>query len=281
MSHEVRDANVVPEAARAPRRRSTALFTALALAACDADTREAAAPSPDAVAPAPDAAPTPGQNDAHTPDTGANARDARLPDAAPRDADAAPVADAASPDASTPDPDPDAAPPPVEDCATPGDEDRDGRFDCADPDCFAAPVCVPAVEVCGNGLDDEGDGRADCCDPDCTAVCPPLEVEAFTEADVQMLFDTHCDVCHMDGRRDGTLALDAPFLATTLGAMSEQLREMAIITAGDRQRSYLFHKVNDTHMQIGGAGLRMPVETGLCVSDIERLGLYIDALVAP
>jgi hypothetical protein len=191
---------------------------------------------------------------------------------------APPLADAAG-DAAPPDPD--AVPPPVELCDRPGDEDRDGRFDCADPDCFAAPVCVPAVEVCGNGLDDEGDGRVDCCDPDCTAVCPPLEVEAFTEAEVQMLFDTECDVCHMDGRRDGTLALDAPFLATTLDAMSEQLRDMAIITAGDRQRSYLFHKVNDTHQQIGGAGLRMPVETGLCVSDIERLGLYIDALVAP
>jgi hypothetical protein len=258
----------------------TAAATALALAACDSGTSGAAAPTPDAT-PTADAATTPAQNDAQPPDTGAS--DAKAPDAALPVTDAAlPIADAiadATGDATPPAPD--AAAPPVELCDRPGDEDRDGRFDCADPDCFAAAVCVPAVEVCGNGLDDEGDGRADCCDPDCTAVCPPLEVEAFTEAEVQMLFDTECDVCHMDGRRDGTLALDAPFLATTLGAMSEQLREMAIITAGDRQQSYLFHKVNDTHMQIGGAGLRMPVETGLCVSDIERLGLYIDALVVP
>lgn len=275
MSHKV------PASTRVSRGRLTAASIALALAACDADPREAARPAPDATTTA-DAAMTPAQNDAQLPDTGAN--DAKAPDARPADA-ALPVTDAALPlidsagDAAPPTPD--AAAPPVELCDRPGDEDRDGRFDCADPDCFAAPVCVPAVEVCGNGVDDEGDGRADCCDPDCTAVCPPLDVEAFTEAEVQMLFDTHCDVCHMDGRRDGTLALDAPFLATTLGAMSEQLREMAIITAGDRQQSYLFHKVNDTHLQIGGAGLRMPVETGLCVSDIERLGLYIDALVAP
>jgi hypothetical protein len=260
------------------RGRLTTASIAIALAACDSGTSGAAAPTPDGAAQAPDAAPA--RSDALPPD--AAPTDANAPDARPADA-ALPLADAAG-DAAPPDaapPDPDAVPPPVELCDRPGDEDRDGRFDCADPDCFAAPVCVPAVEVCGNGLDDEGDGRVDCCDPDCTAVCPPLEVEAFTEAEVQMLFDTECDVCHMDGRRDGTLALDAPFLATTLDAMSEQLRDMAIITAGDRQRSYLFHKVNDTHQQIGGAGLRMPVETGLCVSDIERLGLYIDALVAP
>ncbi len=41
------------------------------------------------------------------------------------------------------------------------DNDGDGLYDGADPDCRAA------VEICDNGTDDDGDGLADCADPDC------------------------------------------------------------------------------------------------------------------
>jgi len=48
------------------------------------------------------------------------------------------------------------------------DDDGDGSADCADPDCFANPVC-DNVEVCSNGFDDDGDELVDCEDPDCDA----------------------------------------------------------------------------------------------------------------
>ena len=57
---------------------------------------------------------------------------------------------------------------PVEDCASPGDEDGDGLADCDDPDCVGDPACPPpAVEDCATAGDEDGDGLADCDDPDC------------------------------------------------------------------------------------------------------------------
>ncbi len=62
---------------------------------------------------------------------------------------------------------------PPEDCSLSGDEDADGRADCADPDCAGNSAC--AAEACAGGVDDDGDGLVDCADPDCaaTSACPP------------------------------------------------------------------------------------------------------------
>jgi hypothetical protein len=141
-----------------------------------------------------------------------------------------------------------------------------------------SPDAGPSPEVCAGGIDEDHDGRIDCCDPDCAADCGPVQAPAYSEAQVQALFDERCEVCHMNGRADGTLALDAPFLRTTLDVGSEQLRTMVYIKAGDRTGSYLFHKVADTHHDIGGAGAPMPFDVGLCREEIERLGRYIDGL---
>jgi hypothetical protein len=58
------------------------------------------------------------------------------------------------------------------------DDDRDGRFDCADPDCAGSPFCcMPSPELCGNGSDDDCDSAIDCADPDCVAApacCSPV-----------------------------------------------------------------------------------------------------------
>jgi hypothetical protein len=70
--------------------------------------------------------------------------------------------------------------PPTEDCGEPGDEDGDGRADCADSQCSATPGCagcndggaaVPeyGVQRCTNGRDDDCDGLTDCVDDDCAA----------------------------------------------------------------------------------------------------------------
>lgn len=54
------------------------------------------------------------------------------------------------------------------------DEDADDLVDCADPDCAAAPACIPP-EICDNGLDEDGDTLIDCADSECDAQsCGPL-----------------------------------------------------------------------------------------------------------
>jgi hypothetical protein len=66
------------------------------------------------------------------------------------------------------------------------DEDCDGLFDCADPDCVADPsctVCAPAETVCADMRDEDCDGLFDCADRDC-AVDPRclLSMDAGVDA---------------------------------------------------------------------------------------------------
>jgi len=67
-------------------------------------------------------------------------------------------------------------------CTDEADNDGDGLYDCADPDCFASPTSQgdtdtdtdtgdPVVEDCDDGLDNDGDGLTDCEDDDCSDPC--------------------------------------------------------------------------------------------------------------
>jgi hypothetical protein len=66
-------------------------------------------------------------------------------------------------------------------CNDGADNDCDGLTDCADPDCAAAPPCIPPQpENCSNCVDDDGDGLIDAEDPDCCAAPMPLGIERLT-----------------------------------------------------------------------------------------------------
>ncbi|MBK9001510.1 MAG: hypothetical protein IPM35_37800 [Myxococcales bacterium] len=71
-------------------------------------------------------------------------------------------------------------PTPVEACANGVDDDKNGKTDCQDPDCFAGCGCA-LNEDCTNGKDDDCDGLADCkdlgcgADPCCSGAVPKAE----------------------------------------------------------------------------------------------------------
>ncbi len=68
------------------------------------------------------------------------------------------------------------AAPGAEICTDGIDNDFDGKIDCADSDCAAAPSCQPPpAEVCTDGIDNDRDGKVDCADSDCAAApsCQP------------------------------------------------------------------------------------------------------------
>ncbi|OIP51369.1 MAG: hypothetical protein COZ12_06675 [Deltaproteobacteria bacterium CG_4_10_14_3_um_filter_60_8] len=56
-------------------------------------------------------------------------------------------------------------------CTDKKDNDRDGKIDCLDSDCFTNPACTtPTTETnCTDGLDNDGDGKIDCLDTDCAS----------------------------------------------------------------------------------------------------------------
>lgn len=113
---------------------------------------------------------------------------------------------------------------------------------------------------------------------------PPANLEPYTEAEVQALFDARCLKCH--GSTNGLLDLSAPFTRETVGVATNAGQKKGFcasseyvtrIVPGDREASLLWHKVNGTH----DCGSRMPYDKGnkkLDATERERVGLWIDGL---
>ena len=114
---------------------------------------------------------------------------------------------------------------------------------------------------------------------------PPADtLTAYTEKEVQALFDARCVRCH--DAKSANLDLSEPFTMTTIGIKTGGTRGTVCsrssdfrvrIKPGDRDGSLLWHKVKGTQ----DCGRPMPYEQGdtkLDDTELERLGLYIDSL---
>jgi hypothetical protein len=127
-----------------------------------------------------------------------------------------------------------------------------------------------------------------------TSEAPPEEdqapvdtsnLTAYTEAEVQALFDTKCVKCHDSS--SANVDLSAPFTKSTIGVATGGPTGKTIcgrgsdvalrIKPGDRAGSLLWHKVKRTQ----DCGSPMPYDRGnkpLDATQLERLGLYIDQM---
>jgi mono/diheme cytochrome c family protein len=156
-------------------------------------------------------------------------------------------------------------PPGDDDPPTDGDGDDDGTPAEEDKDAGASP------KDAGKTPKDAGGTPKDSSTPGPTA---------FTKQEVQALFNARCTSCHSGAGASAGMSLAADFTTKTVGVASTQLASMKRITAGDKEASYLFHKIRGTHLDVGGAGLRMP-RSGppyLSDSDVDRIGAFIDEL---
>lgn len=82
------------------------------------------------------------------------------------------------------------------------------------------------------------------------------------EEDIQPLINRNC-LCHI---ADGNGEMEADFMTLNpgvsfgnlVGVPSEEVPTMNRIEAGTPEESYLWHKINDTHISVGGEGDFMP-----------------------
>lgn len=102
---------------------------------------------------------------------------------------------------------------------------------------------------------------------------PPSEgIEPAWEAGILPLFEVRCAPCHF-GYDFGDLSLEQP--SDFVGVASS--RGMLLVTSGDLEASYLWHKVNDTQEEVGGAGERMPYEVApLTAEELEAVATWIE-----
>ena len=161
--------------------------------------------------------------------------------------------------------------------SSPGEDGTDGRGDRADTDVGSDESSV-TKEAYGDGgrkpRADAGDAGGE---PD--GATSPTCTETFTRKEASALLAARCAPCHTTGSAAG-LNLAGDFRKTTVNVPSTQLPEMKRIEEGDKERSYLFHKLRGTHMDVRGTGARMPKNGPPYLSDdeIARIGAFIDAL---
>ncbi len=107
-------------------------------------------------------------------------------------------------------------------------------------------------------------------------------MEVDYDADIQPLWTANCS-CHLQGM-DGTMT--SPYLTLNegsslgelVGVDSTQVPGTARVAAGDPENSYLWHKLNNTHLDIGGSGTVMPPAGALAQGDLDKVEAWINSL---
>ncbi|MCY1070685.1 hypothetical protein OV090_38445 [Nannocystis sp. RBIL2] len=102
------------------------------------------------------------------------------------------------------------------------------------------------------------------------------------ETDIQPIWDGSCTTgCHVAGGSASGWFVITPgdSHGELVGQQSLELASMQLIAPNDRDNSYLWHKINNTHVEVGGNGTAMPPPPAAALSsaDLEKIGAWIDA----
>lgn len=99
------------------------------------------------------------------------------------------------------------------------------------------------------------------------------EAAANSCGEVQAIADGACIGCHGAANTFGEL--DLRDISDAVGTPSA-VAPMDLVTAGDADNSYLIHKLEGTHLSVGGDGLGMPLSGPLDAADIALFRTWID-----
>lgn len=100
------------------------------------------------------------------------------------------------------------------------------------------------------------------------------------EALAEPIVARKCIACHSNANSQAGLSLQrGSGYDLLVSVASTELPEMARVAPGDSAMSYLAHKLQGTHTDVGGSGMRMP-PAGLPAGEIETILAWIDGCEA-
>ena len=96
------------------------------------------------------------------------------------------------------------------------------------------------------------------------------------EKDVMPILNSYCVMCHLPGGAQGGLSLYPDAWSELVGVPSKQ-SPLLQVEPGSPDRSYLYVKLIDTGVSVGGSGQLMPVQQPPLEQDqIETIRLWIE-----
>ncbi len=103
--------------------------------------------------------------------------------------------------------------------------------------------------------------------------------EVSFEKQLMPTIKRRCGACHITGDEPGKMALvPGKAYASWVGVAADELPTMMRIAPGDPDGSYVLHKLNGTHLDVGGSGVRMPMhQPPLPASFIASVTAWIEA----
>ena len=89
---------------------------------------------------------------------------------------------------------------------------------------------------------------------------------------VEAIFSASCGTCH-----GGSFPpLDGDICTDVVGVSSQQASDMLMIDPGSADDSYLYHKLTNSHTDMGGAGGQMPLGSSLSAEEIDIVAVWIN-----
>lgn len=93
-------------------------------------------------------------------------------------------------------------------------------------------------------------------------VAPASEEKVSFEAEIMPILKRRCAACHITGEEPGKMALVPGKAYAALVEVDALDAAMKRVARGDPDASYVIHKIDGSHLEVGGSGVRMPMHQG-------------------
>jgi hypothetical protein len=152
--------------------------------------------------------------------------------------------------------------------------------DMAETDDSATASATATTSTSGSTTDTTGNettgGTDTTGDTDTTGGTDTTGTGEVTYADVQDIWDSRCvAACHSPGGSKADLSLESGVSYDNIVSKQSTQVTLNIVEPGSTDQSYLWNKLNNTQLDVGGSGAQMPLGQTLPAADLAVVEKWI------